>query len=180
MHPHQWGSFVGVVMQKVCTRCRIERDLESFHRNSRAKDGRASWCRTCSRAYSKNWREVNPEYGSRWREVNPEYNRRWREANSVRWKEKSRQWAKANPEKGAAASCRYAKRYPKLNRALSAVHYAVKVGHLIRPETCEECGREGHIEAHHEDYSRPLNVVWLCRPCHGKTRRLKSVPPRNR
>lgn len=40
---------------------------------------------------------------------------------------------------------------------------------MTRPETCEDCGEAAeHIEGHHEDYTRPSEVRWLCRPCHGK------------
>ena len=37
-------------------------------------------------------------------------------------------------------------------------------GHLI-PEPCEDCGSED-VEMHHEDYTKPLHVNWLCRSCH--------------
>lgn len=54
------------------------------------------------------------------------------------------------------------------------VEWALDAGALVRPDGCEVCGvvprpmRNGRsaIQAHHDDYSRPLDVRWLCRPCH--------------
>ena len=54
-----------------------------------------------------------------------------------------------------------------MNRAHGAVERALKRGTLIRSETCEDCGEGGRIQGHHEDYERPLEVVWVCIPCHG-------------
>jgi len=45
-------------------------------------------------------------------------------------------------------------------RAHAAVLRAIKTGRLIR-QPCEKCGKEKAV-AHHEDYSKPLDVVWLC------------------
>ena len=43
----------------------------------------------------------------------------------------------------------------------------LRAGNVTRPAACEECGATGRkIEAAHRDYSRPLDVRWLCRPCH--------------
>lgn len=57
-------------------------------------------------------------------------------------------------------------RYPERVRARALVNDAIKAGKLKRLP-CHECGAaESH--AHHEDYSRPLKVKWLCRPCHRK------------
>jgi hypothetical protein len=53
-------------------------------------------------------------------------------------------------------------------RAHSAVSYAVSRGGLVRPDACSDCGLEGRIHGHHEDYSKPLDVVWLCPRCHKK------------
>jgi len=57
-------------------------------------------------------------------------------------------------------------RYLGPNRAMGAVRRAIQDGLLKRPTTCTACGGLGPIEAAHQDYSRPLDVRWLCRPCH--------------
>jgi ribosomal protein S27AE len=36
---------------------------------------------------------------------------------------------------------------------------------LIRPDTCSKCGESGYIVAHHHDYDKPLDVIWLCLRC---------------
>lgn len=41
---------------------------------------------------------------------------------------------------------------------------AIKSGALV-PEPCDHCGAD-KVEAHHEDYTLPLDVTWLCRRCH--------------
>lgn len=42
----------------------------------------------------------------------------------------------------------------------------IRLGNIARPCTCQECKRKARIEAHHEDYSKPLDVKWLCKSCH--------------
>lgn len=39
-------------------------------------------------------------------------------------------------------------------------------GELVRPAVCEQCGAAGDIHGHHDDYAKPLEVRWLCHPCH--------------
>lgn len=52
-------------------------------------------------------------------------------------------------------------------KARQLVQTAVKYGRLIRPSNCSKCSIEGKIQAHHHDYSKPLDVIWLCPLCHG-------------
>ena len=61
----------------------------------------------------------------------------------------SGKWQAANPIKA---------------RAHAAVHKALRDGTLKRGK-CEECGSL-RVEAHHDDYDRPLDVRWLCRRHH--------------
>lgn len=53
------------------------------------------------------------------------------------------------------------------HRARQILTGAVKRGKVIRPARCERCKKKAErIEAHHEDYAKPLDVAWLCPPCH--------------
>lgn len=53
-------------------------------------------------------------------------------------------------------------------RARSRYAQSVLRGEIVRPTLCSRCNQSHYlsIEGHHTDYSRPLEVVWLCRPCH--------------
>lgn len=56
---------------------------------------------------------------------------------------------------------------PDADRARQILKNAVNRGMVRRALRCEACGGEGaQTNGHHEDYSRPLFVTWLCRSCH--------------
>lgn len=61
-------------------------------------------------------------------------------------------------------------KYPeRLNQRIEArriAMYAVQRGELEK-KPCERCGAL-KVEAHHHDYSKPLDVEWLCKKCHNK------------
>lgn len=46
------------------------------------------------------------------------------------------------------------------------VSAALREGVMKRPDCCEICDRRAMVEGHHVDYGRPLEVRWLCDPCH--------------
>jgi hypothetical protein len=46
-----------------------------------------------------------------------------------------------------------------------AVNNAVRDGRLVR-KPFEGCGTTIRVEAHHDDYAKPLEVRWFCRTCH--------------
>lgn len=58
----------------------------------------------------------------------------------------------------------YRLKYPERVRAHQRVTDAIRRGKIIRLP-CNICG-ELKSEGHHEDYSKPLDVIWLCRIHH--------------
>ena len=85
--------------------------------------------------------------------------------------------------RGLCRSCETARRrnYRERNRsrdnmvqrAHKRVRRAVASGELVRPKFCEDCGAApARIEGHHEDYSKPLEVDWLCGRCHRQRHRV--------
>ena len=60
----------------------------------------------------------------------------------------------------------YTKKYSERVMARVIVRQAIKKGEL-KKQPCKICGEiNGH--AHHEDYSKPLEIIWLCTICHKK------------
>lgn len=57
-------------------------------------------------------------------------------------------------------------RTPEQKRVHSALQSAVRKGTVLKPSVCDRCGDEAKLDAHHTDYSKPLDVLWLCRGCH--------------
>ena len=49
----------------------------------------------------------------------------------------------------------------------NVVSNAVQSGKLIKPKTCLCCDCERPLQAHHHDYDKPLDIIWLCSKCHG-------------
>lgn len=55
--------------------------------------------------------------------------------------------------------------HPERHAARNILHYAIKRGEVVR-QPCEKCG-DPDSHAHHDDYSKPLQVRWLCSKDHG-------------
>ncbi|HEV7254498.1 MAG TPA: hypothetical protein VGN97_15540 [Mesorhizobium sp.] len=62
------------------------------------------------------------------------------------------------------AQAKWREKNPLKVWAQAALRSAVKRG-LVQQRPCQECGAEP-AEAHHPDYSKPADVVWLCRLHH--------------
>lgn len=64
----------------------------------------------------------------------------------------------------AGRARRHREKYPEKHHARHVLNHAIAAG-KVSPQPCAECG-EHETEAHHPDYLKPLDVVWLCKNCH--------------
>ena len=71
-----------------------------------------------------------------------------------------------NPQKYLPRDKIHRTNYPARVRARCCLNHAVRDKKTFRLP-CERCGADKNVEAHHEDYSKPLEVNWLCVTCHG-------------
>lgn len=52
-------------------------------------------------------------------------------------------------------------------KAQHAVSVELMMGRIKNPGKCSSCEAITDVlDAHHEDYSKPLDIRWLCKPCH--------------
>ena len=57
-------------------------------------------------------------------------------------------------------------RYPEKVKARQKLNYAIKEGKIEKPQNCSKCNKITRLSAHHPDYTKPLEVKWLCSSCH--------------
>lgn len=77
-----------------------------------------------------------------------------------------REWRPNNRESQRRTKAKYLSNHNETRLAHDAVFRAIRRGDLVR-QNCEKCGKS-NTHAHHEDYSRPLDVRWLCPECHAE------------
>jgi len=147
---------------KKCTKCGKSKELTEFYKHKQIKDGRAPSCKVCHNISTKRWRENNTE---RSRELSRDSKRRERDRDGAdKTREKWNDWYAKNSEHRREYT--NDRRDPVKERAHKAVEYAVKKGDITKPELCSDCNKDKRLDAHHEDYDKPLEVMWLCRSCH--------------
>jgi hypothetical protein len=128
--------------RKTCFKCDTEKPLADFYEHKMMKDGRLGKCKECAKADSRARFKAKREY--------------------IRQYDKERRQRPERKAKQAAYSRARNAREPEKARARRMVANHLRRGNLTR-QPCEvgfHCF--GRMEAHHDDYSKPLNIRWLC------------------
>lgn len=85
-------------------------------------------------------------------------------AHQEQRRETIKRYYRNHKEQEAKRQVEYIKNNHGKYKAHQLVRRAVSKGEL-KPQPCEVCGAE-KAHAHHDDYSKPLEVRWLCHKCH--------------
>ncbi len=124
-----------------CSKCKEWKELTEFGKDRRRLDGLRYGCRECHRDYNAS-------------EAGKAAQRRYSSSAAGKATQRRR-------------NVRYCEAYPERVVCNEALDHAIRAGKIIRPMICSACGQaNGVIQGHHEDYSKPFDVEWLCVLCH--------------
>jgi hypothetical protein len=125
-------------MLKNCSKCEV---LVEFADDYPSRRG--YWCKPCKSAY-------NVDSARRNRETKRKNNNAYHSRISAKRAEATAKWRASHPEKRIAHQ---------------AVQTAVRNGSL-KKKPCEVCGSTVRIHAHHDNYEKKLDVIWVCQTHH--------------
>jgi len=134
---------------KTCFKCKRELPRTEFYSHPRMNDGLLGKCKDCTRHDSAE--------------------HRLRNIDRVRAYDHQRSTLAHRIALRRRVQLADLEAHPDRHRARAKLQRTVRAGRLVRPPECQRCGLAPHrIEAHHADYTKPLDVEWLCKPCHAK------------
>lgn len=146
---------------KTCFKCGEDKLINCFYKHKAMGDGYLGKCKKCTKKDTIDNRLSKIDYYQAYdrERANLPHRVKLREMVWKRWKE--------DPKLRKISNIRSAKWRAKNTIKRSAhllVQYAVRRGDM-KKYSCEVCGKK-KVEAHHDDYSKPLEVRWLCRKHH--------------
>lgn len=131
---------------KACIKCKKRKPLSEFYKHPQMKDGYLNKCKPCAKEDAAAHRNNNIE--------------KIREYDRKRGKLPHR--AKLNTE----VTKRMRDDLPHVYKAHNALNNAARDGKITRPIVCSVCKKDRRLHGHHDDYSKPLDVEWMCAICH--------------
>jgi hypothetical protein len=130
---------------KECFKCNEVKPLTDFYKHPQMGDGHLNKCKECAKKDSdENFKRklLDPHWQIKERERQRKKEDRIRKDGLV----------KSYPKKIMTTA--------EKKSIYGEYTYALKSG-KVKPMPCQVCGKE-KTQGHHEDYSKPLDVVWLC------------------
>ncbi len=172
--------------KKVCKKCGATKTLEFFAK--RSKEKYHTYCQECANASAREY--YTPELGRRsWERKKENNHERVKEQNNKatkKYRAKNIDWIRAKGRENAKnreqkydkeKALKWVRKWQKKNKhklnAAAKARRAVKLGKIIKPNYCQICGDEAKLQNHHHDYSKPLEVIFVCRMCHGLMDRVR-------
>lgn len=160
---------------KRCFKCGERKPLDDFYRHSKMADGRLGKCKECTKADVNKNRAENLEYYQEYDRNRFQYDLERRSLQLDQMKD----WAAKNPEKLAELKKDWTTRNPEKIHCHYALNNAIRDGKVTKSASCQACGKSGvKTHGHHHDYTKPLDVQWLCAQCHAHIHRMEREAQR--
>lgn len=147
---------------KTCFKCGRNKPRTGFYAHPKTRDGLLGKCKGCTRKDVSEQTLKNKE-NPEWVELERERCRKkYHKRKGLGFKNRV---APPDPLK----TIKWRRDHPQKVAAHQRVARAIKQGKVLRLP-CERCGSD-KTQAHHEDYTKPLEVSWLCAFHHGERHR---------
>lgn len=150
----------------VCSKCGEKKPASRFGTAPfhLKRNGLRSWCSDCELEKCREWRT---NHKRRWLDGVAATRKKFRDRN----KERERTAYRLNSEAKKAQTKKWRECNPEKAKAHAIAGAAISSGRLKKPVSCPKCGATERLQKHHPDYKKPLEVLWLCQPCHKKLHR---------
>ncbi len=162
-------------MPKICTKCKKEKNIESFYKRKTFKDGYTTWCKGCYKEYNQEWENKNKsqreEYHKNYREKNKEIIKERKKESYNKNKEYYKIWEKEYYQKNKEKIFRKTKDRIKnspINITYASIHRYIKK-HKKKSSFCSICNEKKKLELAsltHIYTRNPEDYIYLCRSCH--------------
>lgn len=144
-------------MTNTCKVCGVTSDVAEFYISLPSR------CKECHKRKVRENREEKAEYYKSYDA------KRFQEDPRV--KERHKRYQKTEAGKAAINGSRkkWVGVFPEKKAAHTILNRSVSRGLIEKPDFCSKCGKHEvsrKIHAHHHDYTKPLDVIWLCAQCH--------------
>ena len=164
---------------KICFKCKQEKSIDCFYKHSGMKDGHLNKCIDCTKKDTFGITDEDIE-----KRKKRDRNRKNADIRVENNKKRLQLLKIENPEKYEKIQQQKrdwnVKNKHKKNAHLK-VQRAIIKGSIIRLYNCEHCNTDDKLQAHHNDYNKPLEVIWLCIKCHAKEHiRLREIERQKR
>lgn len=168
---------------KRCRDCKKSLSLALFNKDASKKDGRSGQCKKCQSLWHKKYYERNRkkliakrmQYYEKNKPLEKFKSSLYQRKNRKRCTDNSKKWAIRNPQKNKEIIKRRTENSVFERRARKLHNYHVNKGNIDR-EACCICGKK-KAEAHHSDYNKPLDAMWMCKTHHAAWHRLFITLP---
>lgn len=132
-----------------CPTCGLTLNAAGFYKDKRTSNGLTSQCKRCHTEGNIRTRDASKAC-----DTNRRYMRAARERDPEKFRARERIAARKRP-------------WTIQREARYQLNLAIRRREVQKPILCQRCEKARKLTAHHDDYTKPLDVRWLCYECHG-------------